>query len=215
MDCFNWLGSAKAARLLALSAVIYTACATWAEPVRAQQRPVAAFSSAPVDLSLYRPEAVRRWAKQSAGWRIACDEIIPLQRRFCSLSTAAHPSHGALLASLTISTGQDGRPAALLVLPHGVFLPDGVSLKAEGAKATPRRLRMTACDANACQLVYEPARTEIGVLRSGGALRFSFEIWSAPSAADAASLSDSKRRRQVTVMISGAGFQQALAAGME
>jgi len=194
-------------------------------PVAAQKEfaPVAAFASSPLDARLYRPDAIRHFQHHAGAWKLACEEIIPLKRRFCSLSTIVSLRQGPQLAALTLSTGQNGRPAALLRMPHGTILARGAQLRAgqgKGGKASKpgaqRRLRPAACDQGGCTFIFEPARAELLALREGHALHIIFWRWKA--ARDgwiAPSLADPAQHEQITLRISGEGFAQAMAAGMQ
>ena len=93
-------------------------------PASAQATPHPANSGVPlasaaIDHTLYREGEVRRLTGTFAAWTLVCDEVTRLKRRFCSLRTLVRDAAGATVAALTISTGDDGRPAALMRIPAG------------------------------------------------------------------------------------------------
>lgn len=163
-----------AAALCALPAAIRTAEAQ----TSARASP---FSSAPVDRRLYREDAVRRISLRAGGWQADCDEIIPLKRRYCSLSTAMVDQRGGIAARLAVSTGDDGRPAMLLRLPHGLILSRPAQLSSTPArgKVSQRRLKPVSCDAQGCTLIWRPQNGELAALRSGGSLEVIYWRWRA------------------------------------
>jgi invasion protein IalB len=148
-----------------------------------------------------------------------------LKQRFCSLFGEARTASGQTVAELTVSTADDGRPAALLRLPLGVRLARGVDVAAVSApqgfgadrpgpqkRASPLRLRLLRCDAQGCMTLLPLTPRDIAVLDAGGGLSLRFvyaserPAWPAlRSAADDVS---------VTARIDGAGFHDAVAASM-
>ena len=68
-------------------------------------------TSRAIDPTLFRDGAVTRFSGAHEGWRFVCDEVRQLKQRFCSLRTMVRDGGGGEFAELTISTGEDGRPA--------------------------------------------------------------------------------------------------------
>jgi invasion protein IalB len=138
-------------------------------------------SSAPFDRSLFRDGEVRRLGGQFGRWTVVCDEITRMKQRYCSLRVLVADAAGHEVAVLDVSTGDDGRPAALLHLPLGVVLPDGVEVAgqgdAEGKKPAPsRRLSIAACDMRECQAVWSFATAEFQALTKGRGLTLRYRV---------------------------------------
>lgn len=188
------------------------------------------FASAPVDRRLYRDDAVRRISLRAGGWQADCDEIIPLKRRYCSLSTLLVERPGGIAARLAVSTGDDGRPALMLHLPHGLILsrpaqlssltvedksPKNKSSRSHGSKINTlqRQLKPVSCDRQGCTIIWRPQSGEINTLRSGGSLEIVYWRWRA-GARHVPLLADPRHHERAVLKISGAGFDQALRAAL-
>lgn len=166
-------------------------------------------ASAPIDASMFRDGEVRRTADSYAAWTLVCDVIPRLGHRFCSLSAA--PSRlGSASVALTVSTGDDGRPAALLRLPLGLSLPFGVRIKplGPGGGEPERQVSVALCSATSCEAVWSLSQGDIAALRSGSGLRISVRNWRF----DLPGRHDSPT--PVTAMIDGHGFSEAVAASL-
>jgi invasion protein IalB len=147
-------------------------------------------TSAAVDPTIYRDGEVQRFSTTYGEWTIVCDEVTRLRQRFCSLRTAIVDSEGRSRAQLTVSTGQDGRPAALVrmlaTLVRGGSLEISVSsaapvvptpLKTSGAgKSKPAppapstQLRPVTCDADICAMIWTLKPEQIAALNDGSGL---------------------------------------------
>ncbi|MDX7950024.1 invasion associated locus B family protein [Lichenihabitans sp. Uapishka_5] len=158
---------ALAALLIALAAL--PSAPAWAEP---------ALASAPVEIGLFRDGEVQRSTETHGGWTVVCDLVPRLKHRFCSLR-AAPVAIGSAKVALTVSTGDDGRPAALLRLPFGLSLPYGVWITAMNAagRGKARRIPVALCSADACEAVWSLDSDEIAALHRGKGLQVSVQGW--------------------------------------
>lgn len=135
-------------------------------------------ATAPIDPLMFRDGEVRRTADVYAAWTLVCDAIPRLGHRFCSLEATPSPL-GATSVALTVSTGDDGRPAALLRLPLGLSLPFGVRIKplGPGGGEPERRIAVALCSAASCEAVWSLSPGDIASLRAGSGLRISVRSW--------------------------------------
>lgn len=100
-------------------------------PANAEGRPVTqGFSTAAVDRELFRDGEVRRRNERFAAWSLDCDEIPRLGQRYCSLRSMARDATGLAIAEFTLSTDENGKPAALIGLPFGIDLASPVAIEA-------------------------------------------------------------------------------------
>jgi invasion protein IalB len=137
-------------------------------------------ASPPIDVSILRDGEVTRTTGNFGAWTLVCDEVPRLRQRFCSLSTELRDTGGQIVATLIVSTGDDGRPAALLRAPFGVSIGSGLLFMIEPptsagasktAEGTSRRLEFVRCEQDACLAVWSLTAKEIIGLTAGGALR--------------------------------------------
>lgn len=163
-------------------------------------------ASAPIDTAVFRDGEVRRSATPYGRWTLVCDAIPRLGRRFCSLR-AAPATLGAGTLDLTVSTGDDGRPAALLHLPLGLSLPFGVHVKAAGGG--DRRIPIALCSAKACEAVWSLGAGDIAALRAGPGLKITVQGWhfAVPGRHDPAPA-------PAAAVIGSDGFTEAVAASL-
>ena len=168
--------------------------------------------SAMVDPNLFRPGAVQRSTQSFGAWTLVCDEIAQLGRRFCSLGSAPARSGGGFVR-LDVSTGDDGRPAALLHLPFGVSLADGVGVTAGGARqADGHTVPVALCSALDCQAVWTLTRAELAALNDGRNLVIRLRGWrSSLSVGPHAKLV----QPPIAVEIPGVGFSEAIQASLK
>ena len=165
-------------------------------------------ASAPIDTAVFRDGEVQRSATPYGSWTLVCDAIPRLGRRFCSLrSTPAALDAGTL--DLTVSTGDDGRPAVLLHLPLGLSLPFGVHVKAAGQGGPERRIPIALCSATACEAVWSLGAGDLAALRAGPGLKIIVQGWrfAVPGRHDPAPA-------PAVAMIGGDGFTEAVAASL-
>ena len=198
----------------------------------------APLASAAIDRTLYRDGEVRRLTGTFAAWTLVCDEVIRLKKRFCSLKTLAHDPAGTAIAVLTFSTGEDGRPAALMRIPAswtpGTLIEIVPQLKAAGPEIatktagkpaakkaeTPKAkppimyLRPVRCDERQCTLVWSLPAAHIEALNYGAGLLVRFQLAPEPTDAAVAKLTGGDGPAKVTGTIEAQGFAQAIEAAM-
>jgi invasion protein IalB len=192
-----------------------------------------AFATEAIDRSVFKEGEVRRLEGHFRSWRVVCDEVIRLKQRFCSLSAMGADAAGRPVAGLIVSTSDEGRPAALIHLQHGVALNRGLEVLAgppagdaslkekvpdkEQRAAKPKekagaalKLAFPSCDAQGCMTLWNLTPAQIGALQAGNTLRIRFSMvparnfWLTPSAGRQAS--------PVGIVAGGAGFGDAIRA---
>lgn len=150
--------------------------------------PAAELASAPVDRSLFRDGEVTNTDTVHGRWSVACEEVTRLHLRYCSLRTVVLDDRGSTAARLTVSTGDDGKPAALVDLPLGVRISSGVSIELGGGLAPPVRkrqagsagpgqhvLQIVECDRRACYAVWNLRAEELQLLNAGAAMYLAYK----------------------------------------
>ena len=192
----------------------------------AQSNP-AAIASAPIDPAIFRDGEVRRLTGAFGVWNVVCDEVIRQSRRYCSLKAQLTGQESR--AHITISTGDDGRPAAILLVPHGIVLSRPIVLRfAAGAspktlanRASPqhlilyqRPLRMLNCSREACQIVWTLHPAELMHLRRGDHLSLGYFIWRRQKGISA-TLDDPRTHAGSTLGVTGKGFAEAVQAALK
>ena len=216
--------------LASLAALMLAPLPSRAEPAQAGSSP---FATEAIDRSVFKEGEVRRFEGRFKSWRVVCDEVVRLKQRFCSLSTVGADAAGRPVAALIVSTSDEGRPAALIHLPHGVALSQGLEVAAglparsaehqekvpgkEKQAAKPKekpgaalKLTFPSCDAQGCMTLWNLTPAQIGALQAGAPLRIRFAMaparnfWLTPQAAQAPS--------PVNIVVDGAGFGDAIRA---
>lgn len=194
----------------------FSVALTAAVPAAAQ--PAGAVASAPVDPRIFREGQIRRLSGTFGAWTAVCDEIAGLNRRYCSLYADLRGPGGG--ARMTVSTGDDGRPAALLRAPHGLILSRPIHLRyarqgAVGAGARfDRPLRPFACDRQGCVIVWTLGAVELERLRRGDALSLHYFRWRQPPYASA-ELASPRHHIAQQLTVPGRGFAEAVAAALK
>ena len=176
-----------------------------------------ALASPAVDRSLYREGEVQRTSRDFGAWTVVCDEVVRLKQRFCSLKTSLRDASRKAVAELFISTGDNGRPAAMLRVAHGAHIGSGVQLtlnrpaptRGKPAAALTRKLDFATCDQAACLVVWSLRGDDISALNVGAVVRArlmgvqAVNPFVAPIATPA-------RMRIIDASVDGAGFAQAV-----
>jgi invasion protein IalB len=193
-------------------------------------------SSAAVDLTIYRDGEVKRFSSVHGKWIVVCDEVMRLKQRFCSLRTTILDHEGKRVAAMTVSTGQDGRPAALveMVAQHvrggtlEIAIPaaiQAVPSATQGANsatqpkqkiappvaASTMRLRPIGCDADRCSLIWTLQPEQIRALNDSGIKL------TVTAGADLSSLSSLKPNKRISISLglSADGFRDAVATSLK
>lgn len=186
-------------------------------------------TSIAIDPTLFRDGAITRFSGTHDNWNYVCDEVAKMKKRFCSLRSTLKDSQGRIVAALTISTGEDGRPAALLRMAANEFDETGIEIAAlappaaakptgnkDGAKSKPKppaatKLYPAACAADICQMVWTLPVDHIEALNAGSGLRMRY-FRSMPRQSSLATALKSAPPAAIEVLIPAAGFSAAVDA---
>lgn len=182
----------------------------------------AELASAPLDASMFREGELVRSAQAFGAWTLTCDTVVKLQKKYCSLSIQADDADGKIAVGLVVSTGDDGRPAALLRTASGVVISGGVTVAMkppEGAKrkkhdSFSRQVDFVRCDKATCSAIWTLAPDEIAGLNAGDVLTFRFQrpreiVLNSPR-----SIVAPKSLFAVEADVSAAGFSEAIGASL-
>jgi hypothetical protein len=197
-------------------------------------------SSAAIDPSIYREGEVKRFSETHGAWTVVCDEIARLKQRFCSLRSPIPLDDGRTAAVLTISTGQDGRPAAMLRMtadlvasgyvdvapaadtatniagPSSVGQKAGAAAAKQKAKLPPSiRVKPVSCDKGVCTLIWTLTGDQIGALNTTRGLRLAATAAGELSSLATLSPEKSKLQKPVELMVVAHGFSEAVGTSMK
>lgn len=225
------------AHLSSVSMVALVSCASVAAAQPPTAQPPPPLSSAAVDPTVYRDGEVKRFSSAHGNWIVVCDEISRLKQRFCSLRTAIVDAAGTRVAVMTVSTGQDGRPAALVDMaathvrggaleiavpkltqavaqttPKEKTATQSKSKTVAPAAASTTRLRPVSCDAGKCSLIWTLKPEQLQALNDGTGL----ELTVTPGA-DLSSLAPqhSNQRAAIRLGVSAEGFKDAVGKSLQ
>ncbi len=162
---------------LAETAIFAVLCVTAIlidSPARADE---AQITSPAVDPTLFRDGEVRRTTRQFGAWTTVCDEISRLRQRFCSLKAVYRDASDQPIAELVVSTGDNGKPAAMLRVGLGAHIgtgarvwlsdPDGSTKARAPGKVPVRRVDFITCDKAGCISVWTFSSEEIRRMNAG------------------------------------------------
>lgn len=170
--------------------------------------------AAPLDLSLYREEAIRRVESRHGDWFVRCQEIIPLRRRFCNIAAPLRDGGGRSRGVFLVTTDHAGKPGILLKIesPLVVSQPLAISARFEAVarkrKASvryERKLSPVICG-RTCDFVM-PLESELAFALNSGV-----EIEFAVATIASGDWKTGFFVRGETLRVSGAGFDGALKA---
>ncbi|MCH9807999.1 MAG: invasion associated locus B family protein [Alphaproteobacteria bacterium] len=125
------------------------------------------------DKTAEKPSAGKQGAKR-AGWGVQCGDAG--QGLSCkAFQTVSMRKSGQRLLMVSVSANKkDQKSASLLLhLPHGLFLPAGVSIKVDEGK--PRVLAVQTCDAKGCYAGAALKAGEVAAMKSGKILGVGFQ----------------------------------------
>lgn len=207
--------------LLLLAALL---AATVAVAQSSNPPPGEPLTSVAIDPTLYRDGAIQRFSGTHDAWSYVCDEVAKQKKRFCSLRTLVRDPGGVVIAALTVSTGEDGRPAALLRMAAASFNETGIEVWANpvapaASKAKPKpqaitKLYPAACDANVCQMVWTLPPDHISALNAGSGLQLRF-TQPKPGSSQLAESLKLGPSRAIEVTVPGQGFSSAVTASIK
>ena len=160
----------------------------------------------------------------SGSWSVICDDVVRLRQRFCSLVTLGRDATGAARVGLTVSTADDGKPAALLRLPFGVVLRDGIEvIVSPGATSSPApkgraqpaeppmRLQVVTCDKTACLTAWSLTPSQLAALNRAGAIKFRYRAL----VADRLGMDIAQSGAPVEATVECLGFAEAVQATLK
>lgn len=140
------------------------------------------YATPAIDYNLFREGEVRRLKGDFKDWTATCDEVPRIKRRFCSLFAQGKNEAGQALLHVTVSTSDDGRPAAMIRLPFGVRLKNSIEVRAVPAgKAKQRpepetRLSVVNCDPQSCMTLWSLTQGQLVALNTGGEIRIRYSM---------------------------------------
>lgn len=126
--------------------------------------------------SLYKPEAIRLVEGMYGEWLLRCQEIIPLQKRFCNISAPLRGADGGVRGIVLLTTDKAGKPGVLvkLDLPVAVGKPaivsSAFSVKRDKGAAVPVRYEQTITPhfcGRTCDYVFPLDQKLVFALNSG------------------------------------------------
>ncbi len=189
--------------------------------------PAGMLSSPMVDTTMYREGEVKRLSGVFGDWHVVCDEITRLRQRFCSLKTGLVSTEFGTVGAVDMSTGDDGRPVALLHLPLGVVVPSGVEVlmtskaapsnkarRGETRPLQPRRVAIAVCDSTQCLAIWNLNAAEMAALQGTDKLHLRYRLIRSFTAAPV-SLVPTSGQTQVEATISPVGFASAIKATLQ
>ncbi len=185
-------------------------------------------TSVAIDPSLFREGAIKRFSGTHEAWSFVCDEVAKMKKRFCSLRTTVKNEAGRVVAGLTVSTGEDGRPAALLRMAAASFNEAGIEVSAagagksggvNGAKGKPKppavtKLYPAACRGDVCEMVWTLPADHIAALSAGAGLQLGYTT-PTPGVSSLAGALKGTATQPVVVVVSGKGFAAAVDASVK
>lgn len=196
-------------------------------------------TSVAIDPSLFREGAIKRFSGTHDTWSYVCDEVAKMKKRFCSLRTTVRDGTGRVVAALTVSTGEDGRPAALLRMASASFDEKGIEVSAvvdaagaavaggksagaggDGATkgkskmATATKLYPAACKDEVCQMVWTLPPDHIVALSSGRGLQLRYTT-PKPGVSSLAGALKGAVAQPVVVVVASKGFAAAVEASVK
>lgn len=140
-----------------------------------------------INPGIYRDGEVQRLKGRFGDWTVTCDEIKSLKQRYCSLRSVALRNDNRGAAVVDLSTGDNGKPAALVHLPLGVSVAYGLDVEVgeasasrpkptgrNGAGASPgalRKLGIVSCSDRECLAVWSLNADDVRALTDGTAIR--------------------------------------------
>ena len=185
-------------------------------------------TSPAIDPTIYRDGEVRRFSSQHGVWGVVCDEVTRLKQRFCSLRTILAGAEGTVVADVTISTGQDGRPAGLLRIAAPLVRGGNLEITTQPASSKPElaakgksmpvpsspaktTLKPVNCDERACTVIWTLRAEQIAALNDGRSLSLL-----AVAGVDFETLANftAIKPRTVALRLTGVGFKDAVAVSL-
>lgn len=114
-------------------------------------------------------------AEQQSNWRSGCASIARGTLPDCTVEQRLVLSNtGQLLAAVTIRIdGKSRQPALMVQLPHGLFLPDGITLAVDQEEVL--KLELQTCDSSGCYAGAPASKKLLDAMASGSQFRIAFK----------------------------------------
>ena len=169
--------------------------------------------------AIFRDGQVQRLTGQFGAWTVVCDEVTSLKQRYCSLRASTLRTSDGRSAVVDVSTGDDGKPAALLHLPVAVAVAFGVSVdaapgevrSARTAKAQ-QKLTIATCNGRECLAVWNLRALDIQALNTGSGVTLTFCTPRAGKLEFATDLRQKSCAAKMAGLLPSAGFKEAIQA---
>lgn len=112
--------------------------AVWVGPAGAQQPPARAKAGQPAPQAQAAPQPQAESAAPASAWAWRCSSSIKTKSGCEMTQVIVDPRNGAPHAVITVMGASDGPSSVMIVrIPHGVYIPAGVTLAIDGAAPTP------------------------------------------------------------------------------
>ncbi|WP_195930701.1 invasion associated locus B family protein [Hyphomicrobium album] len=140
------------------------------------------------------PKPAADAAAPQIPWLVNCASL-PDQMSCEAIQTLTIQKTGQLLLSISVRIPPNSKTAAMMLhLPHGMFLPDGVSLTID--TNPPQKQPVQTCDQKGCYVGVPIDDTLLKTLQSGKILTIAFK---------------SLEKKEITIPIALSGFKEAYA----
>ncbi len=128
-----------------------------------------------IDASLFREGEVQRVNATFGSWSTVCEEIKRLNQRFCSLKAVMRDKNGQNIAHVTVSTSDNGKPAAIVRVGAGTHIGTGAHIRIEptsvkGVKKPTiieHPISFVTCEKAGCNAIWSLTNAEISALNKG------------------------------------------------
>ena len=182
----------------------------------------AGLTSPMMNRAIFRDGQVQRFTGQYGAWTVVCDEVASLKQRYCSLRSSTLQTSDGRAAVVDISTGDDGKPAALLHLPVAVSVAFGVSVDAEIAAVKGRsktqaqqKLIIATCNGRECLAVWNLRAVDIQALNAGGGVTITVCTTNPGKLEFATDLRQKSCANKMAGLLPSKGFHEAVQASTQ
>jgi invasion protein IalB len=170
-----------------------------------------------IDVSMFREGEVQRVNATFGAWSTVCDEIKRLNQRFCSLKAVMRDMNGQNIAHVTVSTSDNGKPAAIVRVGAGTHIGTGAHIRIEpvsmkGAKKSTsidHPISFVTCDKAGCNAIWSLTHAEISALNKGAKIYIRI-AQVRPFGPLVPVMSSPERLTMLEASVEGNGFAQAV-----
>lgn len=181
----------------------------------------AGLTSPMMNRAIFRDGQVQRLTGQFGAWTVVCDEIASLKQRYCSLRSSTLRTSDGRGTVVDVSTGDDGKPAALLHLPVAVSVAFGVSVDAgtvavKGSRTAKaqRKLTIVTCNDKECLAVWNLRAPDIQALNTGSGVTFTVCTTRPGNLEFATDLRQKSCAAKMAGLLPSTGFKEAIQASV-